>query len=178
MKHDDYDERSKVLCLLNALPRKILGLQGQENLTEFVLHDLAGADCFNLHRAAYFVDNPDFDCIKGIAGFNRQEIEGLPSDVWQDADRFSERMRSSVFNQRVRKLERPSFRRIGSTDEEIARELAEGIEMPHYHFCSWDTKHNNHGFLVYEPVEEEKHRTLTSFYVKDAACLLGLCPIF
>lgn len=178
MKHDDYDERSKVLCSLNALPRKILGLHGQENLTEFVLHDLAAADCFNFHRAAYFVDNPDFDCLKGIVGFNRQEVGGVSSDVWQDADRFSERMRGSAFNQRVRNFERPSLRRIGSPDEVIARELADGIEMPHYHFCSWDTKHQNHGFLIYEPVEEDKHREIALPFVKDAACLLGLCPIF
>ena len=58
-----------ILNTLSKLPRKMLSLKGQENVTEFVLHELCHKNCFNLDKAAYFVDNPDFDCLKGMAGF-------------------------------------------------------------------------------------------------------------
>ena len=48
-----------VLNTISRLPRKMLSLKNQENITEFVLHDLCNKKCFNLEKAAYFVDNPD-----------------------------------------------------------------------------------------------------------------------
>ena len=178
MKHNVKSGSNGVLCSLSSLPRKILALHGKENLTEFVLHDLAGEGCFNFQKAAYFVDNPDFDCIKGVAGFNKQDIKELSFNIWDEADSFSERMRQSLFNTQVRAIQRPSFRRMGSSDEIIAKELASGIGMPNYQYCSWDSKHRNHGILLYEPADENHHQEHSKPYVQDGACLLGLCPVF
>lgn len=175
MKQGEHaDERSKVLGSLTALPKKILAMHGHENLTEFVLHDLASEGCLNFQRAAYFVDNPDFNCVKGVVGLNRQEMTDAPADIWQDSTQFSECMRQAPFNQLVRKVYRPSLYLAGGSDESIAQKLAADIQMPHYHYCSWNTKHNNHGVLVYEPVKDDVCKNA----VQDGACLLGLCPVF
>ena len=72
--HDHLDRRHNVLHHLTHLPRKIVSLNGAENLTEFVLHDLCQSRCFNLPKAAYFVNNPDFNCIKGVAGVHADEL--------------------------------------------------------------------------------------------------------
>ena len=42
-------------------------------MSEFVLHDICNPNCFNLQKAAFLVDNPDFDCLKGVAGFSADE---------------------------------------------------------------------------------------------------------
>ena len=72
MKHNP--ERSAlVLGNILKIPKKLLSAQHVDNVAEFVLHERSHENCFNLRRAAYFVDNPDFNCLKGIAGFCRKE---------------------------------------------------------------------------------------------------------
>jgi len=56
---------------LSSLPRMILVCNGCENIFELLLHDLCHPTCFNLKKVAYFVDNPDFDCLQGVAGVAR-----------------------------------------------------------------------------------------------------------
>src|ERR1700691_4148672 len=103
MEHYEQLQRQcKMLSCLAALPKRILSLHGEDNVTEFVLHDLCHQDCFNLNKAAYFVDNPDFNCSKGVAGFSRDEPFNECEVIWSKADAFSEHMKKSAFNQRVR----------------------------------------------------------------------------
>ena len=96
-------EHHTLLSNLQQLPRKILLLPGTYNVPEFVLHELCNEKCFNVHKAAYFVDNPDFDCLKGVAGINHEEGV-IKDDIWSDPDRFSEKMKASPFNQKVRSV--------------------------------------------------------------------------
>lgn len=74
MEHTTMSPRHKqVLVCLSCLPHKMLSVHGLSNATEFVLHELCQSSCFNLKKAAYFVDNPDFDRLQGVAGFNKEE---------------------------------------------------------------------------------------------------------
>lgn len=155
------------------LPRKMLTLQSNKNMTEFVLHDLCGESCFNLDKAAYFVDNPDFNCFKGVAGFSRDEAY-RGSDIWQDSQAFSEHMKNSSFNQKVRAISRESLWKNSQDQlpiEELAALLALGQD---YAYCAWPIKHENHGLLLYQtscPVNQD-------IPLLDGFTFLSFCPIF
>jgi hypothetical protein len=156
---------------LNKLPRKILALHDRENITEFVLHDLCNANCFNFKKAAYFIDNPDFDCLKGIAGFSLQEAYPL-SDVWENPEDFTRHMNQAPFNQKVRGYQGSSLRKQGKQDESIVTDLAAQFELPKL-FYGWQMKHDNHGLLIYEA-----HEKVPDDYLINGVCLLSFCPIF
>src|SRR5207253_3050442 len=86
---------------LRRLPRKILQLHGLENVTDFVLHALCSNDCFNIPKAAYFVENPAFNCLKGVVGVSTAELQGV-DNIWTSPDQFMQMIAQSSFNQKVR----------------------------------------------------------------------------
>lgn len=173
MERPDILKRHEILHRLSSLPHKLLKLHGSENMSEFVLHELCNAQCFNITKAAYVVDNPDFDCMKGVAGFSATEAYNT-EPIWEHPDAFSEHMKKSVFNNKVRDFVRPSMRKCAQSDDQTCRMIAEyvGISKPAY--CAWNMKHDNHGILVYEtqlscPVPDD--------ILNNGACFLGFCPI-
>lgn len=169
---------NQIMNKLNILPRKILSLHGYDNIPEFVLHDLCHPECFNLSRAAYFVDNPDFDCIKGIVGFSQHEA--VPSDtIWQDPDSFTLIMQSSPFNRIVREYHDKSQYNRKKSDKEIAQKLAQDLQFVHPCFSTWTMKHDNHGILIYEASNQgSAHDAEIQHHLHNGVCLLGFCPIF
>lgn len=158
------------------LPRKMITLHGNENVSEFVLHELCHEKCFNLKKAAYFIDNPDFDCLKGVAGVSLEE-RPLVDDIWQKPEEFSTYMRQSPFNQKVRSLSRPSAKKVSiEADKELAIDVAHELGITNIGYCSWTGKHDNHGILVFEkgaPQEEVDRDELLS-----GVSLLSFCPIY
>src|SRR6202042_1032184 len=102
MDRNELLQHKKLLRCLSNLPKQILTLHSLDNVPEFVLHGLCSKDCFNLYKAAYFVDNPDFDCIRGIAGFSKDEGELEWNNIWDDPESFSLFTKSLPFNKRVR----------------------------------------------------------------------------
>jgi len=177
MTHDPMAERKfKVLHSLSGLPQKMLGARGCDNVAELVLHELANDKCFNFVRAAYLVDNPDFDCLKGVAGFAAQEsYRPNGSDAWKELDSFTYHVQAAPFNQKVRGFIRPSFRRRGASDKEIAGALAGELGMQQHAFHIWDMRNDNHGLLVYEPVTEDAHDEQD---IANGFSLLSFCPVF
>ena len=163
---------------LNKLPQRILQLHGHDNVMEFVLHALSDTDGLSFNRAAYIVDNPDFDCIKGVAGFCRSEAYHPSKDIWHEVDNFSEHMRKAAFNNRVRLLSRSSFKRAGMPDTDMARELAHDLGMEHYDYCVCNAKHDNRGVLLFEPTDDASCKAHDHDTIENAAHLLGMCPIF
>lgn len=177
MKQDKLLERQHAMlsCLANV-PRKILSLHDTENLTEFVLHDLCHEHCFNLSKAAFFVDNPDFNCTKGIAGFSRIELPKNSELLLNNPQVFSDHMKSSLFNQKVRSLSQCSLASSSQSHEEVAKQLANDLGLRNYAHCSWGMKHDNHGFVLYEKVDEND--TFADDYMLNGLSLLSFCPIF
>jgi hypothetical protein len=167
-----------VLNRLSQLPRKMLSLKDQGNITEFVLHELCQADCFDLEKAAYFVDNPDFDCLKGVAGVWRPEAYATAhDDIWQNPNSFTAHMQGSPFNQKVRDFMRSSLRKNQESDEEIVHIIAQELHMENPGYYSWDMKHYNHGLLVYEkPCKKGDSCDVDT--VLNGLSLLSFCPIF
>jgi hypothetical protein len=163
---------------LSDMPRKIVSLHGRENLTEFVLLELCHPGCFDLKKAAYFVDNPDFNQFKGVAGYCTQDVcAENPELCWQDPENFTKKMQTSAFNRKVRNFcsASPKCERMHQEHlmEKIARDLA--LDKPDY-YC-WDLKNNNHGFLIFEHTNG-----VLPVWTKDdlerGLHLLSFCPIF
>lgn len=153
------------------LPNKMLSLHSKDNLTEFVLHALCNEQCFNLEKAAYFIDNADFDCVKGIAGYDRPEEYVKPVNIWNTPDEFSDHMKKCNFNKIVRSIEKGSFKKANSSQKGIA-ELAQGLGFQNPKFFKWNVKHDNEGILVFQAGENFDEQLL------EGLSLLGFCPVF
>lgn len=166
------EKKYEMLKSLSCLPKKILALHGADNTTEFVLHELCSSNCFNLSKAAYFVDNPDFNCCKGIAGCDRKER--FENDSWCAPDDFSCHMKQSIFNQKVREAH---FLSLGASSlESQVSELAQKLDMKNPGFHRWKLKNGNHGILIFEKPQNENDGLKE--YLEDGLSLLGFCPIF
>ncbi len=178
MKKKGFSERdAQIMECLAGLPHKMLSLHGIENMTEFVMHELCGQHCFNFERAAYFIDNPDFNCLKGVAGFARSEAFSNEQEIiWVEPRVFSAHMEKSPFNQKVRGLNRCSLRVVGESEEDVVAEVAHNLGFKNHAFCSWGMKHDNHGLLVFEKTDEDD--VDIERYLQKAFSLLGFCPIF
>lgn len=162
-----------VLQTLTSLPKHMLSLQGRENISEFVLHDICRSDCFNLPKAAYFIDNPDFDCCKGVAGFSA--AEQFPHEViWDHPETFSDFMQHASFNQKVRNLVHPSYHRCKTCEKDMVHDLASAIGVRDPLYYIWDLKHDNKGVLIFERMPGDTH-DLDSYL--HGLYMLSFCPI-
>lgn len=166
-------KKYSLLECVGCLPKKMLGMYGRENVIEFVLHDLAKG--FNLKRAAYVVDNPDFNCIKGVAGFDVSQAYKSDHTIWQDQEMFTLHMQQAPYNQQVRCFVTESLVKKGKSDQEIVGSISGilGFQNPSYY--AWPIKHDNHGLLLYEKCDQEN---CDCDYLLDGLCLIGFCPIF
>lgn len=166
-----------VLHRLSSLPRKMLSLKNHENVTEFVLHELCNKNCFNLAKAAYFVDNPDFDCLKGLAGFCADEAYTLQENIWAHPSAFSTHMQGAPFNQHVRTIMHSSMRKNNKCDQDIVDWAAQELHLQQPGYYAWDMKHDNHGLLIYERQFKEGDSCDIDSMLNGLS-LLGFCPIF
>lgn len=177
MKHYKYSQRQhEVLRCLCGLPRMMLMLKEYNNVPEFILHDLCQPTCFNLSKAAYFVDNPDFDCLCGIVGLSRDEVNFDNQDVWYKPDEFSCSMQDSPFNQKVRAIERESLKRTKNNSEQaLVQDIAKILGMAQPSACTWDMKHDNYGMLIFERAAFDD--TEADDYMLNGLSMLSFCPI-
>src|SRR5581483_8707826 len=119
---------SLIKCFM-CLPQKILSLHGIDNMTEFVLHDLSDQTCFNFSKAAYFVDNPDFNQLKGLAGYDRNEDTISMEERWQNPHKFTDHASHCAFNQKVKNIEKVSGVRNKQDDKIVVDELSHELSM-------------------------------------------------
>lgn len=166
----------KILKSLSILPTKMLAAHDQENLTEFVLYELSHPDCFNFSKAAYFIDNPDFNCFKGISGFsiNDHKIDGY--DSWRQVEKFNKKMASSVFNQQVRAINSPSIGHDLDNNRSQLSDFANKLSISRPSFYTWHLKHDNHGIFIFEHLEQESPDY--EEHVLNGISLLGFCPVY
>ena len=175
MKPNDPSPRyEQLLKCFTHLPQQILSLNGIENVTEYVLHTLCDEGCLNLSKAAYFIDNPDFDCLKGVAGFNKEEETYTCDIALNNQDHFKEHMSTCAFNKKVRDITCQSPRRANQQPDKTVEMLAQklGFDNPLHH--SWLIRHDNYGLLVFECESDEALKNQE--FVKGLS-LLGFCPI-
>ncbi len=176
MEHKKGALERDILTYLAGIPKKMVSVHGIENVPEFVLHELCHEGCFNIPKAAYFVDNPDFDHLKGVAGYNAPECYSEHSTMWQDPETFTLFMRSCPFNQTVRSCGRKSIRRNGHVTSQVVDEIATDLGFAKPDILEWQLKHDNHGLLVYD-ASSDQMRDL-AHHLEHSLYLLSFCPVF
>jgi hypothetical protein len=177
MEHTDMSPRYRqILRSFACLPEKMLSFHSIDNVTEFVLHALCHEQCLNLAKAAYFIDNPDFDCLKGIAGFSKQNQFSDSCDVWSRPQCFTKHMQACTFNQKVRSILVPSAKKLDRKKQELVDYLAHELAMHNPLAYIWNNKHNNHALILFERHEQDKAPLDSD--ILQGFCLLGFCPIF
>ena len=163
---------------LMTLPQKIQKHHHVDGLVEMVLHELSHQDCFGLKKATYIIDNPDFDCLCGIAGFCTNECTLHKENIWENPLDFSKDMKEASFHQKIRSfIDKSSVRKkpLDVHNYEDIHLIAQslGIESPS--FCRWETRQGNHACLIYErdgALDSWRQHLLNNF-----AMLLSMCPL-
>ena len=175
MKREELLQRqAMILNNLSHLPRKMLALYGSEQMSQFVLLELCSERCFNFEKAAYLVDNPDFDCLKGVAGFTQAEVSNF-SDIWQQPEACYQQIAALPFNQKVRSLSRASVKRGSQEEKEAALALSKELGLDDVRYCSWDMKHGNHGLLLFQKTDRKDE--LSDEHLLNGLSLLSFCPV-
>lgn len=162
---------------LRRLPRKIIQLHGHDNVVNFVLHELCSKNCFNMPKAAYFIDNPAFNCLKGIAGISEEELKSL-ENIWEDPHQVSDIIVKAPFNQQVRSFTYESRKNRGHSHEAMAETIAKNLNLNDYGFYAWDLKHDNHGLLVCEKSNTHDQDHPHDEILIDGLSLLSFCPVY
>ena len=170
----DFDVGS-VLEKLTGIPGKILLHHEVQDLPQLVLHDLSHDDVFGFDKAVYLIDNPDFDCLKGVAGYSRHECKFHKHDVWQNPANFHQDMQAADFNSQLKQFLRNGIKRkdVDTHDEDDLTALGQSLGLQNPKFLTWPMRHGNHGILIFETSEQacsKKHNLLP-----HAGPLLSLC---
>ncbi|OGB85831.1 hypothetical protein A3J41_02540 [candidate division TM6 bacterium RIFCSPHIGHO2_12_FULL_38_8] len=165
----------KLLTKLSDFSKNLTQHHHLENLSEFLLHDVCAADLFAVPKAAYLVNNPDFSCLKGVAGYHIPE-SFIKGDHWNNQKAFTSHMKSSQFNQKVRSVQDKSLVLEGKNlENKKIYGLADQLEIhdPLYHI--WRMKHDNQGVLIFERPQDfgtDQEHLLRFLY------MLSFCPVF
>lgn len=159
------------------LPHKILQNYYVDALPQMTLHELGHKDCFDLKRAVYLVDNPDFDHLMGVAGFSKGECKYHKNNIWQEPCKFCDDMKPANFNNDVRKFLKQSLKRkdIDLNNADDVKELGRGLGLEDPHYFAWNMKHGNHGILIFD--EDQTLCPWGRNLLVSAAALLSLCGI-
>lgn len=174
MKKKDENRVQEVLLCVANLPEQLIKFHGQENMLEFMLHAMSQKSCFNFKKAAYFVDNPDFDHLKGVAGFHHPE--SYEHNHWEDPKVFSEHMKQAPFNNQVREVVRASIKKNNHSEEQVVQELSKELAFNNAHYLMWPIKYNNHGILLFESPEDQDEEVKQ--HLESGLHLFGFCPVF
>jgi len=148
--------KEKVVKVFSQLPHKILQNYHLKSLSQIILHDLCHDSCFGLKSAIYLIDNPDFDLLTGVAGFNESDCNLYDEILMQNPENFCNQIKESLFNGEVQKFSHESLTKRDiclRTSKEIL-EIGKDMGLENPHFISWNMKHGNHGLLIFEEKEE------------------------
>lgn len=175
-KEKDILSNETLVKALLKLPDKILNHHEVDHLPNLILHDLGHDKHLNLNRAMFLVDSPDFDCLKGIAGFCKDECHHHhENDIWANPHKFTQDMENAEFHKKINHFLHHSMKR-RANDKQVLSELGQslGIEKPH--IFTWDMRHGNHGILLYN-TDNDCLCKADHDLLQHIAALLALCPV-
>jgi len=169
---------TKILKTLSNLPVKMLTAHHHEKLSDLVLYELAHPNCFNFLKVAFIVDNPNFQCLHGVTGFNKNEYQPLnQTSAWDNTESFHKALEQSPFHQKVRSIRQCGTTKPTHKEPEKLKELAENLTFEQPSFYTWQMKHENYGILLFE---HEDATTADPYDTEllQGLSLLGFCPIY
>lgn len=161
----------ELMNLFYQIPHKIMKHHDVEGVAQLVLADVSRNLGFK--RASYLIDNPDFGCLKGIAGFCQNQNNN--DDFWQDPQNALKVADQAAFHASIKQFLHESMQRTqGVCALDDLKKLGNilGISQPRVH--TWKMRHGNTGILIYEKGEQG---TDAEEILERATALLGLCPI-
>ena len=175
MEEREKHEKRLLQCLI-TLPKNMMFVHGVDNSAEFLLHSLCTSGCLNFSKAAFLVDNPDFDQIKGVTGFVVHEAFKSDHEHWYDPENFTKHMGAALFNQKVRSIVKKSAQRSVKLRAELLKALAEELDFSNALHASWPMKYENEGILLFEL--DESAQALPQEHIENMLHFFGFCPVF
>lgn len=172
-RQEKEQRRKEVLKCICKLPKNMIQLHGTENLTEFLLYHLADRTCFNLSKAAYLIENKDFNRLKGIAGYHGKE-NFTEINPWARPEKFTDFTSTSLFNNKVRSIEIADLELGGSL---LSQKIARDLEFTRPSFCSWPVKYDNQGIFIFE-LSNDDEKEIIDDHLEESLHLFGFCPVF
>lgn len=162
-----------ILSKIRSVTQYIAQHHDCTHLAASVLHELCDPACFPLQRVAYFIDNPDFDRLQGVAGIDASH-RIHHSSIWQEQEAFAQYLERHTFHQNVRSITWGSAHKRNQKIPEAIEEMAQIIAVSEPSWHIFPAKHGNTGILIFQP-----HQTLDIMndYIAIGSSLLGLCPI-
>ena len=169
------EQKERLPSELFSLPHKILTHHDADNLVALVLHELGHHEGFGISKASYLIDNPDFNCMRGLAGYSHQECVQHKRDPWQDPASFGADMKDAEYHQRTNSFLGKSITTDDgkAIDEQILQDLAGALGMQNPSYFTWRMRHGNNGVLLFEDhgMYIAHHRDL----LHNFAAFLSLC---
>lgn len=158
---------------LLELPHKILLHHDVNGLTQIVLHELGHNDSFGLSKASYLIDNPDFNCLKGVAGFCKDECRLHKNDLWDNPESFVHDMENAQFHHKISTFFDKSLVHNATSSDDAIKILGQMLGMNNPLFLTWKMKHGNHGILLFEG--EGSLISRRKSLLQNFVALLSLC---
>ena len=169
------NKERELLAKLGGFPRNMVQNHHLENLSEFIIHDICSQDAFNINKAAYLVNNPDFTCLKGVAGYHQPE-SFKKENSWQLPKEFTSHMKQSDFNQTVRSVNDKSLIMQDNGPEQAkVQALIERFNMRDPVCHTWNMKYDNQGIFIFEKPEESE---IVNDHLLNFLHMLSFCSVF
>jgi len=175
MEDREKHEKKLLQCLI-TIPKNMMSIHGVDNSAEFLLHSLCASGCFNFSKAAFFIDNPDFDQLKGVTGFTYQEAFSTEHEHWHNAENFTKHMGTALFNQKVRSILKKSSKKSIKLRSELLEELSKELAFSNPLHAAWPLKYENEGILLFELGESSP--SIPQEHIENMLHFFGFCPVF
>ena len=166
----------KLLRHMLCVPRQMTNVHEVYSAHEFLIHHVADKHCFNVSKAAYFIDNPDFDIVCGMAGFHQNESYS-GNNHWNEPEDFMRHMGICSFNKAVKNITLPSIARNKKDVVDFVKDISDELSIESPLYISVPVKHQNNGLLIFETNNIQEHRQLEE-YIVAGAHFFSLCPVF
>lgn len=171
--HDVQD--AELATHLFGLSHKILSHHDVDGLAPMVLHELGHANGFGFNKAGYLIDNPDFNCLKGVAGYCGDECHHHKADIWSSPHTFVDDMSNAEFHSQVAAFNHHSPARMHSheVDQAAMEEIGRMLGMCNPSCLTWKMKHGNNGIFLFEGDGQQLARRKD--LLRNVVGLLSLC---
>ncbi len=169
------NKEKELLARFGGFSKNMVKHHQLENLSEFIIHDLCSQDLFNINKAAYLVNNPDFKCLKGVTGYHQAEAF-KKDNSWQSQKDFTSHMKDASFNNKVRSVaDKSLILEDTRVEKNKIEDLMLQFQMKDPIFHVWDMKYDNQGIFIFERPE---HSDIVEDHLLNFLQILSFCSVF
>lgn len=166
---------AELLAQLLGLPHKILSHHEHAGLAPLILHELGHDSAFKFKKASYLVNNPDFDCVRGFAGYCTDDCCHHDSDMWGSVDASASNLQQAPFHKHTAEFCGKSLAHNpdGSLNQDELKTLCGTLGIDNPSILTWKMRHGNHGILLFEAddLDRARRQDLLNHFVP----MLSLC---